>query len=163
MATFVRQCGKLLTVNNVKLCQFAKIVQPQQFIAARGIHCSSFLLAGKGRSSTDHWEGTISVFNPWVNLSSFWHCWCSVNSTLGVSDFVDRKYSEKHEWVTLDGNVGTVGISNYAQVTCIILLTAILSWLWFCQSAWAHCVAGFTRGHCLLPAAWRRRGIWSWW
>ncbi|KAI2798819.1 hypothetical protein BLOT_010800 [Blomia tropicalis] len=30
----------------------------------------------------------------------------------------DRRYSEKHEWVTLDANdksIGTIGISNYAQ------------------------------------------------
>lgn len=27
-----------------------------------------------------------------------------------------RLYSDKHEWVEVDGNVGTVGISDYAQV-----------------------------------------------
>jgi len=27
----------------------------------------------------------------------------------------DAKYSEEHEWVQVDGDVGTVGISNYAQ------------------------------------------------
>ncbi|EEB19270.1 glycine cleavage system H protein, putative [Pediculus humanus corporis] len=26
-----------------------------------------------------------------------------------------KKFSEKHEWVVVSGNVGTVGISNYAQ------------------------------------------------
>lgn len=26
-----------------------------------------------------------------------------------------KKYTEDHEWVELDGDVGTVGISNYAQ------------------------------------------------
>jgi glycine cleavage system H protein len=26
-----------------------------------------------------------------------------------------RKYTDKHEWVVMNGNVGTVGISNYAQ------------------------------------------------
>ena len=26
-------------------------------------------------------------------------------------------YSEKHEWVRVDGGVGTVGISQYAQVS----------------------------------------------
>jgi len=26
-----------------------------------------------------------------------------------------RKYTEKHEWVEMAGNVGTVGISQYAQ------------------------------------------------
>lgn len=26
-----------------------------------------------------------------------------------------RKFTEKHEWVEMNGNVGTVGISNYAQ------------------------------------------------
>ncbi|KAF8783107.1 Glycine cleavage system H protein like [Argiope bruennichi] len=27
----------------------------------------------------------------------------------------NRKYSEKHEWLTLNGKVGTVGVSHYAQ------------------------------------------------
>lgn len=31
-------------------------------------------------------------------------------STLG------RKFTEKHEWVQVNGDIGTVGISNYAQV-----------------------------------------------
>ena len=26
-----------------------------------------------------------------------------------------RKFTEKHEWVDMNGNIGTVGISNYAQ------------------------------------------------
>jgi len=29
--------------------------------------------------------------------------------------FSARKYSEKHEWVELNGKIGTVGISHYAQ------------------------------------------------
>jgi glycine cleavage system H protein len=28
----------------------------------------------------------------------------------------DRKYTDKHEWVQLDGKIGTIGITNYAQV-----------------------------------------------
>lgn len=27
----------------------------------------------------------------------------------------DRKYTKEHEWVKLDGDVGTVGITDYAQ------------------------------------------------
>jgi glycine cleavage system H protein len=27
----------------------------------------------------------------------------------------DRKYTEEHEWVHVDGDVGTVGITDYAQ------------------------------------------------
>lgn len=27
----------------------------------------------------------------------------------------DRKYSKEHEWVLVDGDIATVGISNYAQ------------------------------------------------
>lgn len=29
--------------------------------------------------------------------------------------FAERRYTDKHEWVTVSGKVGTVGISNYAQ------------------------------------------------
>ena len=25
-------------------------------------------------------------------------------------------FTKKHEWVSVDGNIGTIGISNYAQV-----------------------------------------------
>lgn len=31
------------------------------------------------------------------------------------SSKAERKFSEKHEWVVVDGDVGTVGISNHAQ------------------------------------------------
>lgn len=27
-----------------------------------------------------------------------------------------RKFTEKHEWVEVNGDIGTVGISDYAQV-----------------------------------------------
>lgn len=27
----------------------------------------------------------------------------------------ERKYTEKHEWVDITGNIGTIGITNYAQ------------------------------------------------
>jgi len=27
-----------------------------------------------------------------------------------------RKYTEEHEWISMDGSIGTVGISEYAQV-----------------------------------------------
>ncbi|XP_026461699.1 glycine cleavage system H protein, mitochondrial-like [Ctenocephalides felis] len=30
-------------------------------------------------------------------------------------NFAERKYTDKHEWVVVEGNVGTVGISKYAQ------------------------------------------------
>jgi len=26
-----------------------------------------------------------------------------------------RKYTEKHEWVSMDGSIGSIGITNYAQ------------------------------------------------
>ena len=30
--------------------------------------------------------------------------------------FAALKFTEKHEWVQVEGGIGTVGISNYAQV-----------------------------------------------
>lgn len=30
-------------------------------------------------------------------------------------NFIERKYTDKHEWVRLNGNIGEIGISNYAQ------------------------------------------------
>jgi glycine cleavage system H protein len=32
-----------------------------------------------------------------------------------MSDVKDLKFSKEHEWVKVDGNIGTVGISDYAQ------------------------------------------------
>ncbi|XP_071957654.1 glycine cleavage system H protein-like [Antedon mediterranea] len=29
--------------------------------------------------------------------------------------FTERKYSKEHEWITLEDNIGTIGISDYAQ------------------------------------------------
>lgn len=34
--------------------------------------------------------------------------------------FEDRFYTDKHEWVEVNGKVGTIGISQYAQVNCVI-------------------------------------------
>ena len=28
----------------------------------------------------------------------------------------NRKYTDEHEWISIDGDIGTVGISEYAQV-----------------------------------------------
>lgn len=33
--------------------------------------------------------------------------------------FAERLYTSKHEWIELNGKVGTVGISQYAQVIYI--------------------------------------------
>lgn len=44
---------------------------------------------------------------------------CSLQSrTISVQRvcLADRLYSDKHEWVTVEGETGTVGISKYAQV-----------------------------------------------
>lgn len=30
--------------------------------------------------------------------------------------YTERRFTEKHEWVQLNGEVGVVGITNYAQV-----------------------------------------------
>ncbi|ENN73550.1 hypothetical protein YQE_09801, partial [Dendroctonus ponderosae] len=37
----------------------------------------------------------------------------SIQTTLQV--YADRLFTEKHEWVLVDGKVGTIGISDYAQ------------------------------------------------
>lgn len=35
--------------------------------------------------------------------------------------FLDRYYTDKHEWIDVKDKIGTVGISYYAQVTFIVL------------------------------------------
>lgn len=37
-------------------------------------------------------------------------------------DILERRYTDKHEWIEVDGNVGIVGISQYAQVRFYSLL-----------------------------------------
>jgi len=44
--------------------------------------------------------------NNFVQLS-----WLNTSSSF----LAERRYSPKHEWVSKDGNIGTIGISNYAQ------------------------------------------------
>lgn len=41
------------------------------------------------------------------------------------------KFTDKHEWVRVDGGIGTVGISNYAQVGFHFPLIAHLSYAGF--------------------------------
>ncbi|KAI8338360.1 glycine cleavage system H protein [Chlamydoabsidia padenii] len=36
-------------------------------------------------------------------------------SLAATRGFVSKRYTEYHEWISVDNNVGTVGISNYAQ------------------------------------------------
>ena len=36
-----------------------------------------------------------------------------------------RKFTEKHEWVTTENGVGTVGISNFAQEALEMLFTVV--------------------------------------
>ena len=31
----------------------------------------------------------------------------------------NKKFTPKHEWISLNGNIGTVGVSEYAQVFCL--------------------------------------------
>jgi glycine cleavage system H protein len=38
-----------------------------------------------------------------------------ISRSSGLSAATGRLYSEKHEWIAVDGKIGTVGISNYAQ------------------------------------------------
>lgn len=32
-----------------------------------------------------------------------------------ISCYTEKRFSEKHEWVSKEGTIGTVGISTYAQ------------------------------------------------
>jgi glycine cleavage system H lipoate-binding protein len=34
--------------------------------------------------------------------------------------FPERMYTDKHEWILIDGKTGTVGISHYAQVNILM-------------------------------------------
>ena len=40
-----------------------------------------------------------------------------VRAQTGIFSFLSRKYSKEHEWITVDGGIGTIGISDYAQDT----------------------------------------------
>ena len=41
-----------------------------------------------------------------------------------------RKFTDKHEWITTENGIGTVGISNFAQVLdCLEILKTVFSCL----------------------------------
>lgn len=44
----------------------------------------------------------------------------------------ERKYTEKHEWVQVNGDIGVVGISDYAQVNRMTLFKNrfLLLYIW---------------------------------
>ncbi|XP_063801848.1 glycine cleavage system H protein, mitochondrial isoform X2 [Pseudophryne corroboree] len=47
-----------------------------------------------------------------------WSGCCSVRSLSYSSRLLSaRKYTDKHEWIAVEHGIGTVGISNYAQVS----------------------------------------------
>lgn len=40
---------------------------------------------------------------------------CHITDVKKENDGLMRWYTDQHEWITVDGKVGMVGISNYAQ------------------------------------------------
>lgn len=43
-------------------------------------------------------------------------CKCHLFLKYQVCFIAARKYTDKHEWITVENGIGTVGISNFAQV-----------------------------------------------
>jgi hypothetical protein len=44
------------------------------------------------------------------------------------SSVLVRKFTEKHEWITTENGIGTVGISNFAQVLdCLEIVVIVCS------------------------------------
>uniref|UniRef100_A0A4W3J025 Glycine cleavage system H protein n=1 Tax=Callorhinchus milii TaxID=7868 RepID=A0A4W3J025_CALMI len=41
--------------------------------------------------------------------------WCGLTDLVNIYTIPARKFTDKHEWVTVENGIGTVGISNYAQ------------------------------------------------
>lgn len=39
---------------------------------------------------------------------------------------LSKKFTDKHEWISLNGNIGTVGITDYAQVIYKLFLCLVL-------------------------------------
>jgi len=37
--------------------------------------------------------------------------------------FVERYFTEKHEWVDVDNSMGKIGITDYAQVIVFVVIT----------------------------------------
>ena len=44
------------------------------------------------------------------------------------------RYCKSHEWASLEGNIATIGISNYAQVLCVCVCGCgcgcVCVWVW---------------------------------
>lgn len=58
---------------------------------------------------------------------------------------VDRRYTDKHEWVEVNGNIGTIGISQYAQV-CYINDNDLFSLAVLARTVLIHTLHCFTIG-----------------
>lgn len=57
-----------------------------------------------------------------------------VLNNLTLAFFVALKFTEKHEWVRVEGGIGTVGISSYAQVGVVGFVSLlIIDLLTLCQ------------------------------
>lgn len=55
----------------------------------------------------------------YINLHTAQKSFNSFNFQNKNKIFSERKYTEKHEWVQVNGDIGVVGISDYAQVNLI--------------------------------------------
>lgn len=58
-------------------------------------------------------RGRNDLFNTTITSRTSLTSWRSITVTRCLR--AERWYTDKHEWVTVDGKVGTVGISDYAQ------------------------------------------------
>ena len=55
------------------------------------------------------------------------------------------RYCKSHEWASLDGNIATIGISNYAQVC--VGVCVLLSYAWYMIRVWVSLITGTQHTH----------------
>lgn len=80
---------------------------PALFTGKRSYFCFiRFLPKNKNQKKKTHYRLAMKVINKF----------CLIPHTI-----TGRKYTEKHEWVRVNGDIGVVGISNYAQVISELL------------------------------------------
>lgn len=60
----------------------------------------------------------LGKINHFIKVSKLSSRSFSVKKTILLNiDKTKLKFTEKHEWISLNGNIGTIGITDYAQVS----------------------------------------------
>lgn len=109
--------------------QWAAAVSPsvswaEQSASANRVCCSEYFPRGVWGNKTANLRGKQSKPAVFVfRCIVFKRATCHLFLKYQVCFIVARKFTDKHEWISVENGIGTVGISNFAQVLINPLLS----------------------------------------